>query len=47
VDQIWLQKSGANGDHNPRLVTVEQWNAFLKIWGDLATGKIDVDSFIK
>jgi basic membrane protein A and related proteins len=47
VDQMWLQRSGANGDHNPRLVTAEQWKAFSKIWSDLATGKIDVDEFVK
>jgi hypothetical protein len=28
-------------------VTAEQWKAFLKIWGDLATGKINVDEFVK
>jgi basic membrane protein A len=46
VDQIWLQRSGANGDHNPRLVTAEQWKAFLNVWRDLAAGKIDVDAFV-
>jgi basic membrane protein A and related proteins len=45
VDQMWLLKSGKNGDHNPRLVTDEQWKAFQKIWGDLAARKIDVDVF--
>jgi basic membrane protein A len=45
VDQMWLLKSGRNGDHNPRLVTAEQWKAFQNIWSDLAAGKIDVDAF--
>ena len=45
VDQMWLLKSGKNGDHNPRLVTDDQWKAFQKIWGDLAARKIDVEVF--
>jgi basic membrane protein A and related proteins len=44
VDQSWLLKSGANGDHNPRLITAEQWSAFQKIWSDLAAHKIDVEA---
>ncbi len=43
VNQMWLLKSGKNGDHNPRLVTAEQWKAFEKIWSDLAARKIDVE----
>jgi len=45
VDQMWLLKSGNNGDHNPRLVTGEQWKAFQKIWSDLAARRIDVGEF--
>jgi basic membrane protein A len=46
VDQMWLLKSGANGDHNPRLISAEQWIAFQKIWSDLAAHKIDVDALV-
>jgi len=45
VDRMWLLKSGNNGDHNPRLVTGEQWKAFQKIWSDLAARRIDVGEF--
>jgi basic membrane protein A and related proteins len=46
VDQMWLLKSGSSGDHNPRLVTVEQWKQFQKIWGDLAARRINVDALV-
>jgi basic membrane protein A and related proteins len=46
VNQMWLLKSGANGDHNPRLVSAGQWAAFQKIWADIAARKIDVDAMI-
>ena len=46
VDQSWLLKSGSHGDHNPRLITAEQWAAFQKIWSDLAAHKIDVDAIV-
>ena len=45
VDQMWLLKSGKNGDHNPRLVTDDQWKTFQKIWSDLAARRIDVNVF--
>lgn len=44
---IWLLKSGANGDHNPKLVSAEAWTAFQKIWTDLGADKIDVATMIK
>ncbi|MGC2404084.1 MAG: BMP family protein [Acidobacteriaceae bacterium] len=40
VDWIWLLKAGANGDHNPRLVSAEAWAQFRKVWSDLAANKI-------
>lgn len=46
VNQMWLLKSGANGDHNPRLVSAEQWKTFQKIWSDLAAQRIKVDTFV-
>jgi basic membrane protein A and related proteins len=46
VNQMWLLKSGANGDHNPRLVSAEQWSTFQKIWNDLAVRKIDVEAIV-
>ena len=46
VSEMWLQKCGPHGDHNPRLVSPDQWNAFQKIWRDIATRKINVDSLV-
>ncbi|HTZ99702.1 MAG TPA: BMP family protein [Candidatus Aquilonibacter sp.] len=46
VDRMWLLKSGKNGDHDPRLVTAEQWAAFEKIWADLASRKIDAQAMV-
>ena len=46
VDQMWLLKCGANGDHNPRLVSADQWATFRKVWTDIASGQIDVDRMI-
>jgi basic membrane protein A and related proteins len=40
-DQMWLLRNGANGDHNSRLVSPDVWNAFQKIWVDLAAGRIN------
>lgn len=45
VDRMWLLKSGKNGDHNPKLVTDDEWKAFQKIWADLAARRIDVGVF--
>jgi len=47
VDQLWLRKCGKNGEYNPRLVSAGQWNAFQKVWSDIASHKIDVDSYVK
>lgn len=44
VNQMWLLKSGTNGNHNPRLVSAEQWRTFQEIWSDLGTGKINADA---
>ena len=46
VDRMWLLKAGANGDHNPRLVSASAWSAFQKIWADLAQRRIDVSSIV-
>lgn len=45
--EMWLLKSGANGDHNPKLVSAEAWTAFQSIWNDIAARKIDVASMVK
>jgi basic membrane protein A and related proteins len=47
VDEMWLLKAGANGDHNPELVTAGQWGQFQKIWGDLASRRINVDAIVE
>jgi basic membrane protein A len=46
VNQMWLLKCGANGDHNPRLVSADQWNAFQKVWSDIASHKLDVEALV-
>ena len=46
VDQMWLLKCGANGDHNPHLVSADQWNTFQNVWRDIASHKIDVGSLV-
>jgi basic membrane protein A and related proteins len=46
VNQMWLLKCGANGDHNPRLVSADQWAAFKQVWNDIASGQIDVDRMV-
>ena len=46
VDWMWLLKAGANGDHNPQLVSPAAWAAFQKIWSDLAAGKINLSTLI-
>jgi hypothetical protein len=43
---MWLQKCGKNGDFNPRLISVQDWSTFQKVWGDIASGKIDVESLV-
>jgi basic membrane protein A len=47
VNQTWLLRSGANGDHNPRLVSAEQWNTFQGIWSDIASRRLDVDAMVR
>ncbi len=34
VDWMWLLKAGAHGDHNPQLVSPQEWTAFRKVWSD-------------
>jgi basic membrane protein A and related proteins len=46
VDQMWLLKAGAQGDHNPQLVTAAEWAAFHKTWSDVSAGKIDLSPWI-
>jgi basic membrane protein A len=46
VNQMWVQKCGKYGDYNPRLISVDQWNAFQKAWADIGSRKIDVDRFV-
>jgi len=46
VNQMWLLKCGANGDHNPRLVTADEWNTFQKVWNDIASHRIDVEALV-
>jgi basic membrane protein A and related proteins len=40
VDEMWLLKAGASGDHNPKLVSVGAWSGFQRIWRELAARKI-------
>ena len=46
VDKMWLLKAGANGDHNPRLISAAAWASFQKIWDDLAQRRINVSSIV-
>ena len=46
VDWMWLLKAGAQGDHNPQLVTAEQWAAFHKTWSDVSVGKVDLSPWL-
>lgn len=46
VDRMWLQRCGANGAYNPRLVTADQWNQFRKVWADVAARKVDIDAIL-
>ena len=36
VNQMWLLKSGTNGDHNPRLVTADQWSMLSRKYGAIS-----------
>jgi basic membrane protein A len=46
VDHMWLPRCGKNGEYNPRLVSTEEWSKFQKVWADIASRKIDVDSLV-
>ena len=46
VNQTWIPKCGKNGDHNPRLVTADQWTTFQQVWADIASRKIDVQALV-
>jgi basic membrane protein A len=46
VNQMWLQKCGKNGDHNPRLVSADDWRTFQTVWSDIASRKIDVEALV-
>ena len=46
VNEMWLQKCGRSGEYNPHLVTPDEWTAFQKVWRDIASRKIDVESVI-
>jgi basic membrane protein A len=42
----WSYNDGAS-DHNPNVISEEIWTAFLKVWEDINSGKIDVDALIR
>ncbi|MGD0963894.1 MAG: BMP family protein [Candidatus Acidiferrales bacterium] len=46
VNQMWLLTCGANGDHNPHLVSADQWNTFQKVWSDIASRRLDADALV-
>jgi basic membrane protein A len=46
VDQMWLLKAGANGDHNPHLISAQAWEKFEHIWADLAARRINVATLV-
>jgi hypothetical protein len=46
VNEMWLQKCGNNGEYNPRLISADQWNTFRKVWSDIASRKIDVETIV-
>jgi basic membrane protein A len=46
VDQSWLLKAGAHGDHNPALVSAAAWQAFQKIWMALSTRSMALPSIL-
>ena len=47
VTEMWLLKAGDMGDHNPKLISAENWSAFQKVWADLGARKIPVADLIK
>jgi basic membrane protein A len=46
VNQMWLQKCGKHGDYNPRLISADEWRTFQKVWSDIASRKIDVETLV-
>jgi len=46
VDQSWLLKAGAHGDHNPALVSAAAWQAFQKVWAELANRTITLQGIL-
>jgi basic membrane protein A len=46
VNEMWLLKSGSNGDHNPHLISADKWTTFQKVWADISSRQIDVDKII-
>jgi basic membrane protein A len=47
VTEMWLLKAGDMGDHNPKLISAENWDAFEKIWADLGARKLSAADLIK
>jgi basic membrane protein A len=47
VTEMWLLKAGDTGDHNPKLISAENWDAFEKIWADLGARKLSAVDLIK
>jgi basic membrane protein A len=47
VDQSWLLKAAAYGDHNPALVSAAAWQAFQKVWSSLSNRTISLSSILK
>jgi basic membrane protein A and related proteins len=46
VNQMWVLKCGAHGDHNPLLISAEQWDTFEKTWRAIASRQIDVEALV-
>ncbi len=46
VDQSWLLKAGANGDHNPALVSAAAWQAFQKVWLSLSNRTLTLPTIL-
>jgi basic membrane protein A len=47
VTEMWLLKAGANGDHNPKLISADAWGSFQKIWSDLGSHKLSAADLVK
>lgn len=46
VTEMWSLKAGEMGDHNPGIVSDEEWAKFLSTWEDLGSGKIEVAEIV-